>query len=198
VTSDGEIIRRSLAVPSAFAELFDRHARVLGAFVSRRLGSDAAEDIVSETFLTAFRRRASFDLAVDSARPWLFGIAVRLIRRHRAGEAAHWRSILSAATHAGRSHDGGIGEADARADAAASLSQLAPALRALSARDRETLQLYAWSELTYEEVASVLGVPVGTVKSRLNRVRRRLAASRDGDGQKDQKEENHGSAPQPA
>jgi RNA polymerase sigma-70 factor (ECF subfamily) len=61
-----------------------------------------------------------------------------------------------------------------RVDAAATLRELAPALTSLSARDRETLQLYAWSDLTYEELAVVLGIPVGTVRSRLNRVRRRL------------------------
>src|SRR5690606_34499093 len=86
VTSDADIIERSLVAPDAFAELFDRHARVLGAFVSRRIGADAAEDVVSDTFLAAFRRRGDFDLTVPSAKPWLFGIAVRLIRRHRAVE----------------------------------------------------------------------------------------------------------------
>ncbi len=174
MTTDSDIVRRSLEVPAAFAELFDRHARVLGAFVSRRVGGEAAEDVVSETFLTAFRRRADFDLAQDSAKPWLFGIAVRLMRNHRAREAAHWRSIVSAAGVLADGHDGDIGAAGERMDAAATLRRLAPALASLPARDRETLQLYAWSGLTYEELAVVLGVPVGTVRSRLNRVRRKL------------------------
>ena len=174
MSTDGDIIRRSLSAPAAFAELFDRHARVVGAFASRRVGAEAAEDIVSETFLTAFRRRADFDVAYESAKPWLFGIAVRLMRHHRSVEAAHWRSIVAAATVAAEGHDGDIVAAADRVDAATTLRELAPALTALSARDRETLQLYAWSDLTYEELAVVLGIPVGTVRSRLNRVRRRL------------------------
>ncbi len=174
MTTDSEIIQRSLEVPAAFAELFDRHARVVGAFVSRRVGADVAEDIVSETFLAAFRRRGDFEFARESAKPWLFGIAVRLMRNHRAREAAHWRSLVSATGAADVDHDGEIGAAGERMDAAAALRRLGPALAALPARDRETLQLYAWSGMTYEELAVVLDVPVGTVRSRLNRVRRKL------------------------
>jgi len=174
VTTDSEIIQRSLEMPAAFAEIFDRHARVVGAFVSRRVGADVAEDLVSETFLVAFRRRGHFEFARESAKPWLFGIAVRLMRNHRAREAAHWRSVVSATVAAEVDHDGEIGAAGDRVDAAAVLRRLAPALAALPTRDRETLQLYAWSDLTYEELAVALGVPVGTVRSRLNRVRRRL------------------------
>lgn len=174
MTTDSEIIQRSLEMPAAFAEIFDRHARVVGAFVSRRVGADVAEDLVSETFLVAFRRRGHFEFARESAKPWLFGIAVRLMRNHRAREAAHWRSVVSATVAAEVDHDGEIGAAGDRVDAAAVLRRLAPALAALPTRDRETLQLYAWSDLTYEELAVALGVPVGTVRSRLNRVRRRL------------------------
>ena len=191
MTSDGEIIRHSLAAPWAFAELFDRHARVVGAFVSRRVGADAAEDIVSETFLTAFRRRGSFAAEAESAKPWLLGIAVRLIRRHRAVEAAHWRSVVSATRDAHVYDEGGIDAADARTDASATVRSLAPALQALSASDRETLQLYAWAGLTYEELAVALGVPVGTVRSRLHRVRRLLGAVQAAD---EMKEESRGSA----
>jgi len=192
VTSDGEIIRRSLAAPAVFAELFDRHARVIGAFVSRRAGAEAAEDIVSETFLTAFRRRGSFDTEAESAKPWLLGIAVRLIRRHRAVEAAHWRSIVSATRDALAHDEGGFDAADARADASVAVRSLAPALQALSASDRETLQLYAWAGLTYDELAVALGIPVGTVRSRLHRVRRLLGAAQAAG---EAKEESRGSAP---
>ncbi|MFT4230181.1 MAG: sigma factor, partial [Microbacterium sp.] len=125
---DSEIIRASLDDPSAFAQLFDRHARVIGAFASRRVGGDTAEDVVSETFLTAFRRRADFDHAHESAKPWLLGIAVRIIRKHRARESAHWRSIVAAAAVADDAHDGEIAAAGERMDAAARLRALAPAL----------------------------------------------------------------------
>ncbi|MEV4775140.1 RNA polymerase sigma factor [Microbacterium sp. LWH12-1.2] len=178
MSTDSEIIRRSIEQPRAFAELFDRHARVIGGFAARRVGSEAAEDVVSETFLVAFRRRASFDQAVESSVPWLLGIASRLTRKHRAQEAKNWRSIQATADQRiDHSHDG-TEPVIARLDAASSTRQLAPLIAALSPKDRETLLLYAWGDLTYEEVASALGVPVGTVRSRLNRVRRRLDPGR--------------------
>lgn len=175
VSTDSDIIRRSLDVPSAFAELFERHARVVGAFAARRVGSHAAEDVLSETMLVAFRRRRDFDTAWESAKPWLLGIASRVIKKHHAQEAAQWRSFEASVTRGEHVSDGAIDHAATRADASAAVRALAPRIAALAARDRETLLLYAWGDLTYEEVALALGVPVGTVRSRLNRVRRKLA-----------------------
>ena len=175
VSTDSEIIRRSLDHPAAFAELFERHARVVGAFAARRVGSHAAEDVLSETMLVAFRRRRDFDASWESAKPWLLGIASRIAKKHHAQEAAQWRSFEASVGRGEHVSDGELGRADARTDAAAAVRALAPRIAALSARDRDTLLLYAWGDLTYEEVAVALGVPVGTVRSRLNRVRRKLA-----------------------
>lgn len=175
MSTDSEIIRRSLETPSAFAELFERHARVIGAFAARRVGPDAAEDVLSETMLVAFRRRRDFDHEWPSAKPWLFGIASRVIKKHRGEEARQWRSFAASARRGEHAHDGAMDAAGERADASAALRVLAPRIAALAARDRDTLLLYAWGDLTYEEVATALGVPVGTVRSRLNRVRRKLA-----------------------
>jgi RNA polymerase sigma factor (sigma-70 family) len=174
VTTDSAIIRRSLDDPSAFAELFRRHARVVGAFAARRIGSQAAQDLLSETFLVAFRRRAAFDPTWDSALPWLLGIASRLVKKHRADEARQWRAIAASGGVAEPAHDGELARADERGDAAAAVTRLAGAIGALADRDRETLLLHAWGDLTYEEIAVALQVPVGTVRSRLNRVRRKL------------------------
>lgn len=175
MSTDSEIIRRSLEAPSAFAELFERHARVIGAFAARRVGADAAEDVLSETMLVAFRRRRDFDHEWPSAKPWLFGIASRVIKKHRGEEARQWRSFAASARRGEHAHDGAMDAAGERADASAALRVLAPRIAALATRDRDTLLLYAWGDLTYEEVAAALGVPVGTVRSRLNRVRRKLA-----------------------
>ncbi|HEX5729684.1 sigma-70 family RNA polymerase sigma factor [Microbacterium sp.] len=175
MSPDSEIIRRSIEVPSAFAELFERHARVIGAFAARRVGRDVAEDILSETFLVAFRRRRDFDPSWDSAKPWLLGIASRLIGKHRGREAAQWRAFQASASEVEPSTDGAIDVVGTRADAAADLRALAPRIAALAARDRDTLLLYAWGDLTYEQIAVAQGIPVGTVRSRLNRVRRKLA-----------------------
>lgn len=177
MSTDSEIIRRSLGRPEAFAELFDRHARAVNAFAAYRIGSDAAEDVLSETFLVAFRRRADFDLSKDSAAPWLLGIASRLIRRHRAVEARHWRAFAAVV---GEDHVslGGLDEAMRRVDAERELRALRERIAALAPKDRETLLLYAWQGMSYDDVADALGVPVGTVRSRLNRVRRRLDPAR--------------------
>ncbi|HOA87511.1 MAG: RNA polymerase sigma factor [Microbacteriaceae bacterium] len=175
MSTDSEILQRSRETPGAFAELFERHARVIAAFAVRRVGADHAEDVLSETFLVAFRRRADFDQRWESAKPWLLGIASRIIKKHHAQEAAQWRSFEASASRGEHTSDGAIDAAGGRADASAAVRALAPRIAALASRDRETLLLYAWGDLSYEEVAVALGVPVGTVKSRLNRVRRQLA-----------------------
>ncbi|GGD76129.1 DNA-directed RNA polymerase sigma-70 factor [Microbacterium murale] len=147
----------------------------MGAFIRRRIGVDAVEDVLSETFLVAFRRRADFDTSWESARPWLLGIASRVLKKHRADEARQWRAAASFARREEFSHEGGIDGAAQRMDAEVAVRILAPRIAALSSRDRETLLLYAWGNLTQEEVALALGIPVGTVGSRLNRIRRKLS-----------------------
>lgn len=174
MTTDSDIIRRSADSPDVFAVLFDRHASDIESFLRRRLGADAAEDALSDTFLIAFHRRGSFDHAWSSARPWLFGIATHVAAKHRTAEARHWRAVEAAAARGEFTTGGGIEEATGRLDAAATIRDMAPEIAALSKRDRETLLLVAWSHLTPEEVATALGIPVGTVWSRLHRIRRKL------------------------
>lgn len=178
MSTDSEIIQRSLDQPAVFAELFDRHSRAVNAFATYRVGRHAAEDVLSETFLVAFRRRADFDQTAESAGPWLLGIASRLIRRHRAVEAKQWRSFAAAV--AGEEHEtlGGLDEAMRRVDAQREVRALRERIAALAPRDRETLVLYAWQGLSYDQIAEALAVPVGTVRSRLNRVRGRLDPER--------------------
>ena len=177
VSSDSEILRRAERSPHAFAEVFDRHAGAVESFLRRRLGADAAEDALSDTFLIAFRRRATFDHAWESARPWLLGIAARVAAKHRVAEARHWRAVEAAAGRGEMTTGGGIEEATGRLDAAAAIRALAPRIAALSRKERDTLLLHAWSGLTPEQIAQALNVPVGTVWSRLHRIRHKLAAS---------------------
>ncbi|MGB4135844.1 MAG: RNA polymerase sigma factor [Microbacterium sp.] len=174
MSTDSEIIAQSIAEPEAFSEIFERHVRPVGGYIRRRIGADAVDDALSETFLVAFRRRASFDGLFESALPWLLGIATRVVKSFRAAEARQWRSFEASA---GATVDAGLVHAatDDRLDAEAALRALAPRIAALSAKDRDTLLLYAWADLTYEQIAAALGVPIGTVRSRLNRVRRKLA-----------------------
>lgn len=166
---DAELIRRSERDPEAFAELFNRHAPALRRYVARRLGPSLADDIVSDAFLAAFRRRDRYDLSHSDARPWLYGIAARLVSRHRRVEVRFYRALV-------RSGVDEIVEPYAeRVDdrVAAQQAGLAAALMELSPRTREVLLLVAWADMSYEDVARALDIPVGTVRSRLNRARAR-------------------------
>jgi RNA polymerase sigma factor (sigma-70 family) len=170
VADDATIVRRSLADGEEFAHLYDRHARTLHRYAARRLGPDAAEDVVAEAFLAAFRVRHRYDLARPDARPWLLGILTREVSRRRRTERNHYR--LLAATPPDLPQPGPADDVAAAVTAHAARAPLARALAGLKPADRDVLLLVAWADLTYQEVADALGVPVGTVRSRLNRARR--------------------------
>ena len=175
MSEDSDIIRKSGATPAAFAELYDRYARAVFRYAAGRVGQDHAEDIMSETFLVAFDRRESFDVTVEDARPWLFGIATTLMRKHSRVEAKAWKGLIAAGAAAVSVDE--IEAIGSRIDAEAAVKAIAKALRKMPARDRDALLLYAWADLDYEGVAKALEIPVGTVRSRLNRARRTLRAA---------------------
>jgi RNA polymerase sigma-70 factor (ECF subfamily) len=158
--ADAELVSASLIDPEVFAELFDRYSGMLYRYVSRRLGPDPAEDLVGETFLVAFSRRKSYDPAYPDARPWLFGILTKLISRHRRTEAARYRALRRAP--ADPDVESPADRVAAGVTARAARPELAGALAALPARDRDVLLLIAWGDLTYDEVAQALDIPVGT------------------------------------
>jgi len=170
---DGEIIRRSLEQRAAFAELYDRHERTVYRYAARRLGVAHADDIASETFLVAFTRREDFH--GENARPWLLGIATKLIQRHTRLEARAWRGML--ASDLARVDVDHFDAVNARIDAQSTARRLGKAMARLPAGDRDTILLHTFGELDYEGIASALDVPVGTVRSRLNRARRKLRAA---------------------
>ena len=170
MTSDGELFRRSVSDPEVFEEIFERHAASVWSYARRRIGADAAEDVVADAFLIAFTRRASFDPSYDSARPWLLGIATNLIRHRLRDERAHLAAVGKV------SEPSPIDEFDdvSRFDAQRIRPVLVDALMLLSNDDRETFLLIALGELSYAEAALALDVPVGTVRSRMHRIRRVL------------------------
>lgn len=173
--SDGELIEASRGDGEVFAELFDRHSRAVYRYAAQRLGAQAAEDLVGETFLVAFQRRERFDAAYEDARPWLLGIATNLISRRRRTEAAHFRALLRSPREVPAEEQ--AERVSARVSAAAMRPLLAEALSLLAARDRDVLLLIGWAELSYEQTALALDIPVGTVRSRLNRARRKVRAA---------------------
>jgi RNA polymerase sigma factor (sigma-70 family) len=169
---DATVIQFSRHEPEHFTMLFRRHAPHIQRYVVRRLGPDAADDIVAETFLLAFRHRDRYDAARADARPWLYGIATNLIGRHRRAEIRLYRAL--ARTGADPVTEPFTDRVDDRVSAGHASRQLAAALARLPAESRDTLLLAAWSGLSYEEIAVALGVPVGTVRSRLSRARGKL------------------------
>lgn len=168
---DHAVVAASLERPEAFGELFERHALELHRFLGRRLG-DLADDVLGELFATAFERRASYRAELADSRPWLYGIAANLVRRHHRAESTRYRALARvpvALVALDTSH-----EAITSADAAALRPRLAEALAGLKPADRDVLLLLAWGQLDQAEVAAALGIPVGTVRSRLHRARRQL------------------------
>ena len=172
---DAAVIQLSRHEPEYFTELFLRHAPYIQRYVVRRLGQDAADDIVAETFLLAFRQRDSYDQARSDARPWLYGIATNLIGHHRRAEIRLYRAL--ARTGADPVTESFTDRIDDRVSASTAGRRLAAALARLSAELRDTLLLVAWGDLSYEETATALGVPVGTVRSRISRARSALRRS---------------------
>jgi RNA polymerase sigma factor (sigma-70 family) len=175
--ADSDVIQASLAVPERFGALHERHAAVLYGYAYQRVGATAAEDVVAETFLAAFAERHRYDTTRASARPWLFGILTNKIADRSRAEKIHYRAYA-------RAWQSPIvdGLADRVADqvtAQAQRGRLAAALSRLNPADRHVLLLIAWGQLSYDEVAHALGIPPGTVASRLSRARRKVRAALD-------------------
>lgn len=170
--SDAEVMMASLTCPDAFGAIFDRHATALYRYLVRRVGVDEADPLLGELFRVAFERRATYDAARTDARPWLYGIASNLLAHHHRGEARRLRAMARlAAQDTSHVNDASV---DQRLDATSLWPLVADAVAHLPAGERDALFLYAWEDLGYDEIAAALDVPVGTVRSRLNRARRRL------------------------
>jgi RNA polymerase sigma factor (sigma-70 family) len=168
---DALVFERSVAEPELFTLIFDRYYRPVYAYLSRHVGRTIADDLAAETFIRAFERRAAYERTAERALPWLLGIAINLLAHHRRSEARQFRALAAS---------GGLEPRKSSADAdggrldADTTQRLIAGLEQLDDYDREALLLYAWGELKYQEIADVLGIPVGTVRSRLNRARRKL------------------------
>jgi RNA polymerase sigma factor (sigma-70 family) len=166
-TDDGMLIERSVqGRPDAFVEVVQRHEAAVHAFLARRAGRQAADDLLGEVWVRAFAARGGYDPARPDARPWLYGIARNVLR-------AHWRARPGPGAAAAEVTDPWDDVVD-RLDSAAAVQALVSALRALPGPERDVLLLVAWEQLTPAEAAAVLGVPQGTARSRLHRARAAL------------------------
>lgn len=172
--SDAELIAASLSEGGEFSVVFDRHFATVFKYVARRIGTDAAGDVTSEVFVRAFEARDRYDLSRSSARPWLYGIASNLVRDHLRRQRRRSRAYLRVASLEEAASEAVINDAEARASAVLMAPKINAALGKLNPKDREVLLLFALGELTYEEIAEVQSIPIGTVRSRLARARRRM------------------------
>ncbi|MEV7801614.1 RNA polymerase sigma factor [Microbispora sp. NPDC088329] len=175
---DAVLIEQSRHRPESFAMLYDRHFGDIYRYVAARVGPQTADDLASETFLVAFRKRHDFDPGRGVVRHWLYGIATNLLAGHRRSETRRLEALARVPPQ-----DPAEGEhADrvaAQVTAAGARRRLAAELSRLPDGERDVLFLVAYGDLSYEEIAQALDIPLGTVASRLHRVRRRLRAALD-------------------
>jgi len=162
--SDAAVIAASLGDPQTFAVLFDRHFDAVFGYLARRIGVDRAEDVAAATFAVAFERRGTFRDR-ETARPWLFGIATNLMHNDRRAQQRALSALAELIA-------GGAGIAAQGPRPGESV--VAEALARLDPDQRDVVVLHAWEGFSYREIASALGVPVGTVRSRLSRARAQL------------------------
>jgi RNA polymerase sigma-70 factor (ECF subfamily) len=174
--SDSSVIAASLRNPAAFGILFDRHGSLLLRFLARRVEPSEAEGLLGEVFRIAFERRSGFQQDRETARPWLYGIAANVVAKHHRSESRRVRATARLAARRNLGEDPAERVVPAT-DARIRWNRVANAITTLPGAERQALLLFAWEELSYDEIAEILQVPVGTVRSRLNRARTRLASS---------------------
>lgn len=157
----------------AFAALYERHARKIYNYLFRRLADwSEAEDLTAVVFLEAFRRRTDALVVEGKLLPWLYGIATNVLRNRRRAQWRHRHLLVELAGERGSSE---APDVHARVEAAGQMRSVLERVASLPRSQREVVALCIWSGLSYEEAAAALGIPVGTVRSRLSRARASLA-----------------------
>jgi RNA polymerase sigma-70 factor (ECF subfamily) len=167
--TDAALIEQSWAEPERFEAIFRRYFAGIHRYLAARVGARIADDPAAEVFTVAFAQRQRYDLAREHARPWLYGIATNLLSNDRRAERRLLLALarLSVSSEPVDVFTGGAADADC---------DLAAALAKLDSAQRDVLLLHAWAELSYEQIAQALEIPVGTVRSRLSRARATLRA----------------------
>ncbi|MGW3244748.1 RNA polymerase sigma factor [Streptomyces sp. NPDC001070] len=159
---------------SAFADLYEQNARAVYSHALRLTGSwSEAEDVMSETFLAAWRARETVEPEGGSLTPWLLGIAT--YKAHNANRGLRRKLAFLARSPEPRPVEDFADETAGRIDDARRLAAVHDTLRQLRRQDREVIALCVAAGLDYQQAAEALDIPVGTVRSRLSRARKRLA-----------------------
>lgn len=154
---------------------FEQHVDVIHAYLCRRAGRDVALDVTAETFRVALAQFDRYDPSLGHERAWLYGIATNLLRRHWRSEQRALRSQHRSAASVSVTGDPLLAVED-RFDARRDVDRVLEAVALLDPDDRDVLLLTVWEGLTSAEVAAALGIPAGTVRSRLSRIRAQLRA----------------------
>jgi RNA polymerase sigma factor (sigma-70 family) len=173
-------------VPAAgeFADIYERHFIEIHRYIAGRLGRDVADDIAADTFVIALRKRGGFDPGRGTVRAWLYGIATNLVAQEQRAEQRRYRALARAGT---RDMADEYEERVVSWVAAEGMApQLASALARLSREERDVLLLVALADFSHEEVAQALGIPYGTVGSRLSRARKKIRNALGQEGQIDE------------
>lgn len=166
-----------------FAGVYERYFPDIHRYIAGRLGRDVADDIAADTFVIALRKHDGFDARRGPVRAWLYGIATNLIAQHRRAEQRRYRAFARAQAEL---LTGGHEDRVLSSVAATGMQpRLAQALARLSPEERDVLLLVALADLSHEEISQALGIPHGTVGSRLNRARKKIRATLDQEGQID-------------
>jgi RNA polymerase sigma factor (sigma-70 family) len=159
----------------AFGLLFERHGQRIHGFALRRTGdATAAEDVTAMVFLEAWRRRREVVLRQPSALPWLYGVAANVLR----GRSRTRRRHRAALERLAGQRPPTLALVESRSEALEQARRVIAAVAQLPRRERDVLVLSVWQDLSHEEIAAALDIPVGTVKSRLSRARARLEPHR--------------------
>ena len=169
--SDEDLLRAARRDTGAFAVLYDRHAPALARWLERRSNSDAAQELLAETFAQAWIARRGYRSRRGPVRAWLFGIAQHLLfgyyRRLDVEDRARRRLGVELEPHV-------VEDADERLDAAALGPELSRALHALPPATRAAVLLRVVEQLEYAEIAARLGCSGQAARLKVSRGLRAL------------------------
>jgi RNA polymerase sigma factor (sigma-70 family) len=172
VTAPDEADAGPVSVADDFADVYERYFTDIHRYIAGRLGRDVADDIAADTFVIALHKRDGFDASRGTVRAWLYGIATNLVARQRRAEQRRYRTLARAGAR--DLADGPEERVVSRVAAGDLQPRLAASLARLSREERDVLLLVALADFSHEEISQALGIPYGTVGSRLNRARRKI------------------------
>ena len=159
--------------PDAVGALFDRHANAIYTYCFRRTGDWAlAEDLTSAVFFELLRSRRGHRLSAEAVRPWLFGIALNVIR-NQARATRRYRAALERIPPLEAERDFADELVERLADELA-MRDILRTIRKLPEPEQDAFTLCAWEGFSSAEAAEILNVPETTVRTRVFRARQRL------------------------